>query len=73
MDERETRPLIKLIEENRDELVRRMIEVNTSAPLRESMGPEAMATAVSNMNRVLDSVVNWLGITGFSRKVCWSP
>ncbi len=61
MDERETRPLIKLIEENRDELVCRMIEVNTPAPLRESMGPEQVATAIGNMNRVLDSVVTWLG------------
>ncbi len=61
MDERETHPLIKLIEENCDELVRRMIEVNTPAPLRESMELAEMATAVSNMNRVLNSVVNWLG------------
>jgi hypothetical protein len=60
MDERETSPLIKLIEENRTVLAARMIDANIGAGGYAQMSPRAAAVAVEFMGRVLDSVVSWL-------------
>ena len=60
MEDHETSPLIKLIEEHRPELALRMIAVNVPAELMANMPPAEREAGIGYMNRVLNTVISWL-------------